>query len=327
VLVLAWAESAAWTHEAAVAAIHDADWRGARGPADEAALADPDMPAYQMTRGLVASAQEDWQVAADAYRRAASVDDIPMSWLGLAQAQIGLGAADAEVVESIERARRSGSQQPAIAYAAAHLYDRMGMAELADDAYAIALAAFPSLAADPSWVEDAALTPRFAGIIDLAMGRAPEQAWEIALMSGDATRAHALNEAGDGSAFIDLVIEAWEGDREAIEEVYALADAAPGSLQELAWAERIARRAGEAEAAERFGRLVNFASIEGGVIPGAEIRVDRTEWLRHVPAGTLTWYASQWLYRRPGSLDLIPPGLPRLVHAERDPGEDAPPER
>jgi len=318
VLVLARTESIAWTHQAAVMATNVGDWDEARGPADEAVAADPDMNAYQMTRGLVASGQQDWATGAEAYGGAAAVDDIPMSWLGLAQAQLELGAPAEEVVESIARAVRSGDQQPAVWFAAGYLYDRLGMTDAADDAYARALAAFPSLAADPWWMDDAALIQRLPGIIDHAIERVPDRAWEIALMSGDPARAHAFNQAGAGSPFIDLVIDAWSGNAVAVEEIYAQADASPGDVGALSWAERIAARSGDAGLADRYGRLVTFQSTEGATIPGAEVRVEESEWLRHVPAGTLTWYAGQWLYRRPTTLDLIPPGLPRLVYAERE---------
>ena len=136
-------------------------------------------------------------------------------------------------------------------------------------------------------------------------------------MSGDPARAHALNQAAAGSPFIDLVIEAWSGSAEATDELNTLADGDPRNTAVLAWAARIAARSGELERADRYQRLATF-EFEGSTIPGGEVRVERTEWLRYVPAGTLTWYAGRWLYRRPTTLDLIPPGLPRLVYAERE---------
>ncbi|HKZ92915.1 MAG TPA: O-antigen ligase family protein, partial [Candidatus Limnocylindrales bacterium] len=181
VVVLARAESVAWTHQVAVAATNEGDWDAASGPADEAAASDPDMNAYQMTRGLAAAGRRDWVTAADAYGRAASVDDMPQSWLGLAQAQVELGAPTETVARSLERALRSGSQQPAVVYAAGYLYDRIGMIDQADAAYAAALAAYPSLAVDETWADDPDLAPRWPGIMERAAASAPGRAWEIAL--------------------------------------------------------------------------------------------------------------------------------------------------
>ena len=154
IIVLARAESVAMTHRDAVDRVYAADWGPARDLAAEAQAADPDYPAYAITLGLVASAQGDWETAAEAYRFAADADDMSQSWLGLAQAQEALGEADGEVIESIERALRIGDQQPSVVFAAGALYDRLGLPDRADELYADALATYPSLAADPYWQRD-----------------------------------------------------------------------------------------------------------------------------------------------------------------------------
>ena len=169
------------THRDAVDRVYAADWGPARDLATEAQAADPDYPAYAITLGLVASAQGDWQTAAEAYRFAADADDMSQSWLGLAQAQEALGEADGEVIESIERALRIGSQQPSVVFAAGALYDRLGLPDRADELYADALATYPSLAADPYWHRDHDIESRFDGIVASATERAPDKAWEIAL--------------------------------------------------------------------------------------------------------------------------------------------------
>ena len=110
------------------------------------------------------------------------------------------------------------------------------------------------------------------------------------------------------------VIDAWEGDRAAVEQLYARADTNPNDSTALAWAERIATRGRDLEAAERYGQLLGYATSGGGTIPGQEVRVEANRWLKATPAGTVTWYAGQWLYRRPTTMDLIPPGLPRLIY-------------
>jgi tetratricopeptide (TPR) repeat protein len=299
-------------------AVNAGDWDEAQAPADEAAAADPDMNAYQISRGLAASGRADWEAAADAYERAALVDDMPQSWLGLAQAQAELGKPAAEVAASLERAHRSGSQQPAVLFAMGSLYDRLGMTEEADAAYADVLAAYPALAADPALTADPIIGPRLAGIIERAAASTPGIAWELALMSGDAETAQALARDRGGAAWTPLVVEAWLGNAEAAEELHALADANPSDAAVLGWAARIAARNGDPDRAERYERLATFAAFDGPSRPGTDIRIERTEWLQDVPAGALTWYAGQWLYRRPTAFDLIPPGLPRLVFVDRD---------
>jgi hypothetical protein len=149
------------------------------------------------------------------------------------------------------------------------------------------------------------------------MDEAPESAWQIALMSGDADRARALIDAGDGPPDAAALIDAWGGDPAAMRDVYARADASPLDATLLSWATRLADRYGDSDRAERYQRLAVFLVNEGGALPGTEIRVDRDGWFRHVPAGTVTGYAGHYLYRRPLPPDLLAPGLPRLVHVPR----------
>jgi hypothetical protein len=321
VLVLARTESLAWRHEQAVDAVLNGDWDVARGPADDAAAQDPDMPPYQVTRGLVASAHEDWGAAAEAFGRAARTDDLPQSWLGLAQAQLESGATADEVATSIARATRIGEQQPAVLYAAGALYDRLGRTHEADHAYAGAVAALPSLAGDPSWAADAALAARLPDILAQAAAAAPERAWEVGLMAGDAATARSrIGLAGIGPDVAELVIAAWEGDAPARARLFAEADDHPTDAQLLSWAARLADRAADDARAERYQRLAVYVVTERGEAPGTEIRVDRGDDLRLMAAGTITRYAGLYLYRRPLPPDLLAPGLPRLVHVERIPG-------
>jgi hypothetical protein len=237
------------------------------------------------------------------------------SWLGLAQAQEAMGASDAEVAASIVRALRIGAQQPSILFAAGNLYDRLGMTGRADRLYAETLVRYPSLAADPYWSRDD-LPARFEGILARAAEHAPEAAWEIALMAGDSERARDLEE---GDATAAPIVEAWLGDPEAQAAVYAMADGTPVYASLLSWGSRIARQAGDIERADRYQRLAVFEVTEGGELPGTEIGVDEDGYLDLVPAGTEVGYAGHYLYRRPLVLDLLPPGLPRLVFGQ---GED-----
>ena len=151
VAFLARSESVALTHARGVAAANLSDWDDALAPSLEAAEADPGLAPYQVTAGLAAAGVEDWATAEAAFHAAATTDDLPASWLGLALAQSELGRPVGEVSDSLGRAMRLGEQQPAIAFAAAELYDRLGMVADADDAYAKALAGLPSLGADVTW--------------------------------------------------------------------------------------------------------------------------------------------------------------------------------
>ena len=319
VVVLFRAESVSTSHQVALDAVYEADWDAARGPADDAYTADPEYPAYAITRGLIASADADWETAAEAYRFAAQSDDMAQSWLGLAQAQHALGAPDAEVVESVERALRIGTQQPSIVFAAGHLYDRLGLTDQANELYAATLARYPSIAADRYWSRDADIEARFDTIVEVAQDRTPDQGWEIALVTGDADRASELS----SGSLQESIIRAWEGDAEALADVYAAADDAIGRSSVLAWASRLATRAGDDEQADRYQRLAVFEVTEGGELPGTEIEIDEDGWLEAVPAGTEVGFAGHYLYRRPLGPDLLPPGLPRLVFApDTDEAED-----
>lgn len=310
VVVLFRAESIATTHQTALAATFTADWEAARGPAEDAWIADPDYPPYAITRGLVASGEGDWETAVEAYGFAAPTDDMAQSWLGLAQAQEALGAPDAEVAASIERALRIGSQQTSIVFAAGALYDRLGDHDRAGALFAQTLTRYPSLAADPYWSE-AGMDARLGDILELAEERSPGSAWEIALAAGEPDRARELAQG----PLQPNIIDAWEGDADALEAVYAVADVETANPYVLGWASRLANRVGDEDQASRYRSLAVYEVIEGGELPGTEIEIDEDGWLQAVPAGTEVGFAGRYLYRRPLGPDLLPPGLPRLVFA------------
>jgi O-antigen ligase len=314
VLVLTRTEMIAGTHAEAGDAVYRGDWPAAEVLLKEVMALDPDMPAYDLTLGLIASRTQDWATAKGAFERAASVDDLPASWLGLAQARLELGTDPDAVLTELGRALRLGRQQPAVTFASAALYERLGRDDLADEAYAAAIAAMPSLAGDPWWTDDPRRAARFESIREGAASLAPERAWEIALALGDLPRARTL---ADGRSLPLAVIDAWEGDPAAAEVLYARADAAFQDAQTLGWAARVADRLGDPSRASRYQRLAVYVVNEGGQLPGTEIGVDASGWLRNVPAGSSMAYAGHYLYRRPVVPDLIPPGLPRLVHVSR----------
>jgi tetratricopeptide (TPR) repeat protein len=314
---LARSESIASEHARAVGLIDDGDWEAAAPLVTSASSADPDMIAYQVTRGQVASQMDDWATALDAYRRAAETDDLPASWLGVAQAQLGLGGPTADVAESLARALRIGTQQEGILYAAASIYDRLGLVDEADGAYAAALAGMPSLAADPFWMSDPDLVARFVGIRDQAIERAGTSGWSVALMAGDVDRARHLAASlpPGGHERESLVVEAWAGGEEAMGELRRQVAADPRDSWLHSWASLIQLRRGAPQEADRLRRLATF-NWEGGELPGFEFRRGEDDEPGEVPAGTRGAYYGEWLYRRSMPIRQLPPGLPQLVYQD-----------
>ena len=279
-----------------------------------------------MTRGLAAAEAGEWQAAADAFGRAAGTDDLPASWLGLAQAQLASGAPEADVVGSLERALRIGAQQPGILYAAADLYDRLGMPDEADASYAAAVASLPGLAADPLWRSDPSMRQRFPGILAEAIVRAGSDGWWVALMAGESERAAELADGLDSGGDARLVVRAWGGDADAAAELQDRALRDPQGSRLLAWAGLVAARAGEADTAARLRALAIF-NWEGGELPGY-LFGRASPGVAAVPAGTRGAYYGQWLYRRPLPVRQLAPGLQQIVYvglgregATRDGGE------
>jgi O-antigen ligase/tetratricopeptide (TPR) repeat protein len=317
VAFLARSESVALTHARGVAAANLSNWDDALAPSLEAAEADPGLAPYQVTAGLAAAGVADWATAEAAFHAAATTDDLPASWLGLALAQSELGRPVGEISDSLGRAMRLGEQQPAIAFAAAELYDRLGMVADADDAYAKALAGLPSLGADVTWRASLEPAGRFEGILERAIEVAPGSAWEIALMAGDSERAKVLVSDATTSVgstpFEETLVAAWSGDEAAIATVRAAADADPMDAHALAWAARLSDRAGDLAAAERYRRLVDIG--HRGTAQGVEARVGERRPLRDAALGSRTFYYGNYLYRRTTPVDLLVPGMPGLVIA------------
>jgi tetratricopeptide (TPR) repeat protein len=310
VVGLARAESIALEHHEAVTHIAAGEWDMAAGPAESALAQDPDVPAYQLTRALVAAKAADWTTAERLFGQAASMDDLPQSWLGLALAAVELDRPTEAVTNPLEQALRLGAGQPAIAYAAGVIYDRLGMAAAADAAYAEALANAPSLAGDPSWTMDPALATRLDGIMDLAVSANPAADWELALMTGDVVGARDL--AGDDDS-IGLFIDAWDGDGAALARLQSTARSHPMNGSLLVRAARASAHAGDQAAAAAFRRLARYVTV-GANIPGYDVRLGEQPSRIDPAAGTLTPFYGSYLYRRPTPADLIPGDLPRLVY-------------
>lgn len=310
-IYLARAEGLAFTHQEAVTAANAADWQAALAPATDAAREDPLIAPYQLTLGLAAAGGADWDTAEPAFRTSADIDDLPAAWLGLALAQVERGAPADQVAESLERALRLGIQQPALAFAAAQLYDRIGVTAAADDAYVVALIGLPGLAGADEWRADPAGSARFDTLLDRAITSAPGVAWELALMAGDLERARALTGDPEGSGFVSLVIDAWAGDAEAVGTIQAFADDNVFNPWILAWAARVSAHAGDEVAAQRYRRLVDLGIR--GADQGVEVGIGERIPKRDAALGTSTYYYGNYMHRRTTPIDLIVPGLPGLT--------------
>jgi tetratricopeptide (TPR) repeat protein len=312
-LVLGLVERNAGVEQAAVNLANEGDWAAAAPIAAQAADAEPRLAPYVVTHGLAAMAVGDPATARGAFTRAAAADELPQTWLDLAAVELETGDA-AAARQALDQALRLGEQQPLVAYAAGWLLDRLGDEADADAMYVSAVADIPSLAGDPSWASDA-LADRWPAILDKAMEANLAFAWEMALVSGDPSRAASLAVTSADPELAGMVIRAWEGDGQAVDEIDALARQHPLNLSTITWAGRLHSRLGDEEVANDYRRWAEY--INGGASAGAhEVRVGTAEAARQndARAGNLATFYGHYAYRRPTPWDLLVPGLPRLVY-------------
>jgi O-antigen ligase len=313
-LVLAWAESTAFTHARAVAAADAGDWPNALARAEAAVMADPAEPPHQLTLALAAMHEGEWQVAAEAYQRLLAVDDLPQAWLGLALATLEAGGPVSAVDDALGSAMRMGQQHAHISLAVGEVYDRLGLTAQADEAYVHALVQQPALAADPAWGSRRAPGARFPAVLDEAIDRLGPQAWRLPLMAGDTDRARELaveRDAPDTSVGpVTDLIDAWDGDAAALGRIEERVEADPTSAGALATAALLVSRAGDQPAAERYRRLA-AAVTEGVPLLSAELRTAPACTAQRVPVAADLY--GQHAFRRPTPRDLTPPGVSCLV--------------
>lgn len=304
---LALSESRARVHADAVALIEDRDWQGAQVPARAAALADPDMPAFQVTLGLAALNSSHPDEAAAAFRRAAEADDLPESWLGLATAQVDLGDA-VGAGQSLKRAMRLGVVQPAVDLAVGQLYVELGDLERARSAYLNALVITPTLFGDPglaTFVRPAATADDLA---DAAIAHSPGEpaAVEVALEMGRRSQAETLAQSCGPAdqAMFALVIPAWFGDEAAFRATEALAQSQPLNNSIQLWTAALASRFGNPGAAFRFQRIAVINETPSPRELG-EVRLARSG-DPGIGDGTSTQYYGHFTYRRTTPANMIP---------------------
>jgi hypothetical protein len=207
---------------------------------------------------------------------------------------------------------RVGAQQASIAYGAGVLYELLGDLEAADDAYLGVLTSYPSIAADPSWGHLGGSDARFRALLERAMAESPAIAWELALMSGDPTRATELAVDAADPDLARLVIESWGGDGAATAAVEERANANPLSQSLLAWAARVTAHEGRGEDADRY-RMISELVAGLSSQAGYEVRVVVDPSDPRPSAGNSAAFYGHYTYRRPTPWDLLAAGIPRLV--------------
>jgi tetratricopeptide (TPR) repeat protein len=308
---LARTEAAALIARDATNAANRGDWSIALDRARAAVESEPDMPPYLFTLGLAAAKVGEVEEARDAFRRSAEMDDYPTSWLNVASLEISLGDPIA-ARRALEAAMRLGRTQPQVAVGAATIYAELGNTDETASAVADALTTAPGLASDPYWSSGAALEAAWSSAIPMAIGRLPEGvAYQLALEAGqlDVARQVVASLPGSQQEPFLAVIEAWTGDIQAFQSVYAWAAANPLNGNIVASCYRVA-----SHALDDLGLDPTTWSCDGAgyayepfLVRVGDAPTSR-EWL---PGPNATWHF-QGVYERFVPFDELVPGLPHL---------------
>jgi len=289
------------------------DWTAALPLFRAANDADPAMPAYEFARGLAEARAGDPARALTALEAVAASDDLPVAWLDVAALRQGAGDTGGARVD-LDRALRLGRQQPAILFAAGAILERAGDTAAADTAWAATLQALPSLAGDPWWTNPVRAAS-WPGIRAAALeGMFPETAADLWLSSGDAAQATvSAAQIADPAARqrTQFAIAAWDGSPAARAALDAYARDHPFDLTAVAWAGRVAARAGDPASVARY-RL--WADTVVGASSGSvgEVRVAPTGPALS-PMGLTGTFWGQYTYRRATPQDQLVPSLPHLI--------------
>jgi O-antigen ligase/tetratricopeptide (TPR) repeat protein len=306
---LLYVEGPATEHSDAVTKANEGHWADSLGPARAAVQADPEWPPYQITFGLAATRADDHSAAMQAFRSAAQSDDQPESWLNLAAEQALMDDHDG-ALDSVVRAMRLGYQRSAVSGAAGDLLLRLGDTAGAADAFAWAISVTPSWAGDPWWQADPDRAAIYDAVIGDAIARAPvANRWEIAAMSGDFERAHALVSGLDPASaeIASTVLDALKGDEAAEASLVRACDSQPVTSSPLLWCARIAAFRGDEVQANRY-RAWGFV-IGTGYQAMAELRVNDKPVIGRTAEGDLALFYGLYTYRRPTPWDLLGPSL------------------
>jgi O-antigen ligase len=315
IVILIAVESTAAIAARAVDLADDGRWSEALPLAVDAATRDPKIPAYQFTLAVVADHADRPDLAAAAYRTAASADDFPPSWLGVAAMATAAGNVDG-AKSALERALRLGRQSTAILVAAADLYLRLDDNRSAAKAFGSALAIAPSLAGDKRWTTD----PRLADVRQQAFSEARRLASgstliELAIEAGDELEAARLirDLPQDQRTAAERYADVLEGDATAAASIETDARAHPLAMDTVLLAARANARRGDSSAADEFrfwaDTLNGLASISSYDFRfgGPKIQVDKL-------AGLPGRLYGHYTYRRPTPADQVPAGVLHVVY-------------
>lgn len=313
---LARSEEIASTEEMAVRAANAGDDASAAGAARVAVQADPDLPSYQVTLGLVASRTGHPSEAAAAFGRAAAIDDLPESWLDLAAVQTELGD-EAAALTSLGRALRLGIAQPAVVVGAADLYRQLGDQDNVDRLLTEALVGIPALAGDATFLalEPDSMRQEAAVSAAIARLRGTPGAVEVAMEAGRTAEIETLlaDLPPSQREWFAPVTKGWAGDDRAFADLRSLARSTPMDSSVVAWCARLASRRGDTAMAADYQQW--FRVIYGNVIVGLfEVRTSRDAPPADSTGSNASFYG-HYTYRRPTPWNLVGDRLLRLVSA------------
>jgi tetratricopeptide (TPR) repeat protein len=315
--VLARSEQWAAIENTAVLDLNDGHADLAYPWAREAAAGDPNLAPYQFTYGLAAARTGNSAEAAGAFRRAALLDGLPESWLGLADAQVQLGDADG-ARDSLARALRVGVQQPGVSIAAADLHLRLGDVRQARALVATTIAAVPSLAGDPGLAAHVAPMVDVKSIVDDLIATAgPDAAVELAVLGNRLDEAGTLAKGlapGRREMFLEL-IKAWTGDPTEVQRFLTRASERPLDIEVLNWCSRLSDHLGHPAEARRYRA---WANIDNGLsgIPGLTVHVTVGPSGPSRNGGITSAFYGHYTYRRPTPWDQLPIDVWRLTYEE-----------
>jgi O-antigen ligase len=311
---LLYQEIPARHHASAVDRANQGDWSSADVSARQAAAEDPAMSPYLFTAGLTSSRAGDHTAAAAYFAEVARRDDFPEAWLNLAAEQAALGDR-VGALASLGEAMHLGRQRPAISMPSGDLALRLGADEVAVDAFAAAFLANPSLAGDRWWISN---TADHAYVHEQAIDRAmaalqPGVRWQLALTAGERDLAIELAADAADPARARLIIEAWDGDRDALGILTSQCEADARDVDRLLWCARLERRYGDVARAGAFTHIANV-QFPGTYRSAGELRVDedpRAAYPVLEGGASIAW--GTYTYRRVTAWDVLVPGLLRLT--------------
>jgi O-antigen ligase/tetratricopeptide (TPR) repeat protein len=292
------------------------DWQVAAADASIAATQDPSVVAYQFQWGLAAANAGRLGDAVTAFSTSASADDYTYAWLNLAAVRWRLGQVSA-AGSALAEAEVHGWQRADVALAAGWLRQQLGDVHQAILDYGAALAAQPTLAADPFWSQGA-IHPIWSQILSAGSQAAKRNGGNfnnpvqtqlaISLMAGLPQNAELAAHSMSAStrSVYNLVIPAWLGQASAQKALADLAIQRDNSLA-LIWSALISAHEGDWGAAWRFDTLISIASPSAADANGHLMRIEFAT-LVPPPSSVLDRYGSAFRRQMPTSriINLLP---------------------